>query len=50
MKSISNGWDNTKQAEMSYFHFGPTGQSENERKGKQETKIIKNKEANKQYI
>ena len=33
MKSISNGWDNTKQAEMFYFHCGPTGQSENERKG-----------------
>ena len=34
MNSINNGWDNTKWAEMPYFHCGPSGQNENKVKGK----------------
>ena len=32
MNSINNGWDSAKRAETPYFHCGPSGQNENERK------------------
>ena len=49
MNSINNGWDSTKQAETPYFHYGPSGQNENERKGysKQNKKNKKNMGMNK---
>ena len=30
MNSINIGWDSTKWAETAHFHYGPSGQNENE--------------------
>ena len=33
MNSMNIGWDSTKRPETPYFHYGPSGQNENEGKG-----------------